>query len=240
MRNRNLKITWLILTATIILLQVAVSAHAGYRIEYEYDSLDRLIKVTHPNGESVHYFYDAVGNRTSKVVSTQAAPTMIASILENGQTQRSTIKTISAEFSEGVTITADALSITGQSHGFIDLAGAVFDYDSLTYKATWTIPQSLPDDQYTATLDASKITDSAAKNLDGNGDGIGGDNTTFEFHRLFGDTTGNAVVDTSDLAILTSRWLDTPAGTGLDTDDNNFISFSDFAAFAQNWLKDYQ
>ena len=214
-RNKNLKTAWLILAA-IILLQLAVSAHAAYRIEYEYDSLDRLIKVTHPNAESVHYFYDAVGNRTSKVVSTQAAPTMVASILENGQAQRSTIKTISAEFSEDVTVTSDALSITGQSHGSIDLTSAVFDYNSLTYTTTWTLPQSLPDDQYTATLDAGKITDSAAKNLDGNGDGLGGDNATFEFHRLFGDTTGNAVVDTSDLALLTSRWLDTPADTGLD------------------------
>lgn len=45
----------MVLTAAIILLQLAVSAHAGYRIEYEYDSLDRLVKVTHPAGETVNY-----------------------------------------------------------------------------------------------------------------------------------------------------------------------------------------
>ena len=239
MRNRNLKKAWLVLTTAIILLQLAVSAHASYRIEYEYDSLDRLVKVTHPNGESVFYTYDAVGNRTSKVVSTQAAPTMVASILENGQTQRSSIKTISVEFSEDVTITSDALSITGQSHGPVDLIGAVFDYDSLTYTATWTLPQSLPDDQYTATLDASKITNSAAKNLDGNGDGIGGDNATFTFYRLFGDTTGNAEVNGEDLDVFVDKWLSNPDATGLDADGDDFVNFIDFAAFAKNWAASF-
>ena len=167
-------------------------------------------------------------------------PTLVASVVSNGQTQRSTVRAISAQFSEDVTITSDTLSIIGQSHGSIDLTGVVFDYNSVSFTATWTMSQSLPDDKYTATLDASKITDSNSRNLDGNGDGIGGDDATFEFHRLFGDATGNAVVDTSDLALLASRWLDTPADTGLDTDNNNFISFLDFAAFAQNWLKDYQ
>ena len=183
MRNRNLKKAWLVLTAVVILLLLAVSAHASYQIEYEYDSLDRLIKVTHPNGESVLYVYDAVGNRIQKVTAVNP-PVLIESTVANGQTQRSSIKTISAEFSEDVTITFDALSITGQSHGSVDLAGAVFDYNSVSFTATWTLLQSLLDDQYTASLDAGKIADSGGNNLDGNGDGIGGDNATFEFYRL--------------------------------------------------------
>ncbi|MBN2456378.1 MAG: Ig-like domain-containing protein [Sedimentisphaerales bacterium] len=235
MLRKPLQLVPITALAAIVLL-FAMSVQAAYRIEYEYDSLDRLIKVIHPNGEMVIYSYDEVGNRLQKAIILDAPPKVTSWIIESGQTQRSTIKTISAEFNEDVTITSDALSIIGQTHGSIDLTSTVFDYNSVTFTATWSLPQSLPDDEYTATLDASKIADLGGKNLDGNGDGLEGDNATFEFHCLFGDATGNATVDFTDFSFFASRWLDTPADTGLDTDDNNLINFPDFAAFAHNWL----
>lgn len=36
---------------------------------YEYDSLNRLTKVTYADGAQILYYYDANGNRTSKLVS---------------------------------------------------------------------------------------------------------------------------------------------------------------------------
>jgi len=62
------------LLAAVILLLLAVYSPAGYRIEYRYDSLDRLAKVIHPSGETVIYSYDAVGNRTRKTVTVMPSP----------------------------------------------------------------------------------------------------------------------------------------------------------------------
>lgn len=40
----------------------------GVATEYEYDNLHRLTRVTYPSGSQIIYEYDAVGNRTSKLV----------------------------------------------------------------------------------------------------------------------------------------------------------------------------
>lgn len=237
MRNKLQKLGW-IFSATVIVLLFAVSAQA-YRVEYHYDSLNRLVKVVHPNGETVFYTYDEVGNRIRKVVTANPPPVLAASIVAGGQAQRSTVKSISAKFSENVTISRSALLLRGASHGSINLTSAVFNYDPATFTATWTLTQSLPDDEYTATLDNSKITDAGGKKLDGNGDGVGADNATFTFYRLFGDTTADAVVDYTDLSLLASRWLITPGDSGLDYNADGRISLPDFAALADNWLNEF-
>jgi hypothetical protein len=59
---------------------------------------------------------------------------------------------------------------------------------------------------------------------------------TIKFHRLFGDADGSAAVDFTDLAILALPWLDGPGDTGLDSNDDNILNFSDLAALVQNWL----
>jgi YD repeat-containing protein len=222
--------------ATVLLFAVPGQA---YRIEYCYDSLNRLVKVIHPNGETVFYTYDEVSNRIRKVVTANPSPVLTGSIIADGQVQRSTVKSISVEFNENVTISRDALSIRGASHGSISLTSAAFNYNAGTFTATWTLAQSLPDDEYTATLDNTKIADAGGKKLDGNGDGVGGDNATFTFYRLFGDSTGDAVVDYADLSLLASRWLGTPADAGLDYNADGKISLPDFAALADNWLDEF-
>ncbi len=45
---------------------VTLQTFAQEKITYEYDVLNRLTKVTYPNGAVVTYTYDALGNRTSK------------------------------------------------------------------------------------------------------------------------------------------------------------------------------
>ena len=62
---------------------------------------------------------------------------------------------------------------------------------------------------------------------------------TIKLHSLFGDADGSAKVDFLDMSLLALHWLDTPADTGLDSDENDVLDFPDFAAFAVNWLRNY-
>ena len=63
--------------ATIAALVTGSSIYAA-TVQYEYDSLNRLVRVTYDEGPAIEYSYDALGNRTQKKVlshSTHAADT---------------------------------------------------------------------------------------------------------------------------------------------------------------------
>ena len=52
-----------------ILCLMALCGYSQSTNYYEYDNLNRLVKVTYANGAVVQYTYDAVGNRTKKQVA---------------------------------------------------------------------------------------------------------------------------------------------------------------------------
>ena len=56
----------------IVLLSVAVPSAKS--VQYGYDSLQRLTRVKHPDGTTVDYVYDALGNRLMKTTTLPGAP----------------------------------------------------------------------------------------------------------------------------------------------------------------------
>jgi hypothetical protein len=61
----------------------------------------------------------------------------------------------------------------------------------LTFSGSNTEFSSLKDSKYTLTVQSSQVTDNAGNTFSGG--------NTFNFHRLFGDANGDAVVNAADL-----------------------------------------
>jgi YD repeat-containing protein len=55
-----------VLTTTVLLLN---TLFAFSQVTYQYDNLNRLQKVTYPNGTTIDYAYNELGNRSTKVVN---------------------------------------------------------------------------------------------------------------------------------------------------------------------------
>ncbi len=130
----------------------------------------------------------------------------VSSFQINDDIQRSMVTSISVQFSDDVSASLDTSDLTlrnidtGQN---IDPSNIALNYDNATDTATFTFSGftggSLGNGNYTATLSASGITDASALTLDGNGDDRGGDDYSFDFYRLFGDSEADRDMDNLDL-----------------------------------------
>jgi len=56
------------------ILLVFSSPCRASKVNYRYDSLNRLIQVTYPDGSTIDYTYDPSGNRLSRIVQKLPAP----------------------------------------------------------------------------------------------------------------------------------------------------------------------
>jgi hypothetical protein len=165
----------------------------------------------------------------------------VASVeIADGQLQRSTIKNISIQFSHNVTIIKNDVNLIGTTNGIvIDRNSIGFDYDNNTYSLTLSFSSSLPNDTYELSLDCNSVTDANGLHLLDDDQTPDNGYYTIKFHRLFGDADGSGKVDPFDMSLLASHWLNAPADTGLDVNDDNIINFPDFAVFANNWLCEF-
>jgi len=106
---------------------------------------------------------------------------------------------------------------------------------------------SLADGRYTLTILSAFVVGANGQNLDGDGDGVaggdyvsptdtaGGGTGQLHLYRLFGDATGDGIVDQSDLGQFRSTFN---AGAGnplylsyLDADNSGFVDQTDLGQF---------
>jgi YD repeat-containing protein len=64
-------VLWCVIIALTVLISENVSAQT---LQYSYDSMRRLTRVTHPDGTAIDYVYDALGNRLMKTTTLPGAP----------------------------------------------------------------------------------------------------------------------------------------------------------------------
>lgn len=101
-------------------------------------------------------------------------------------------------------------------------------FDSLTNTATFTLPDSLANGSYTATLLASGVTDSAGQHLVAN--------ANLGFFSLQGDINRDGKVDIVDLGILSTDWQKSGMNWGQgDLNGDGTVDIVDLGILSTNW-----
>jgi hypothetical protein len=136
------------------------------------------------------------------------------------------IDQIKVVFSEDVVVDQADLLLSGVNTPAYDVSGATFNYDSTTFTATWTLPQSISTDKLMISLNAdgsNPIQDLAGNRLDGewtnpasttdpggsvypSGDGTPGGDFHFRLNVLPGDADRSGTVNFSDLSKLLASY----------------------------------
>ena len=158
--------------------------------------------------------------------------------------QRSVINTISMKFDSNVDGHADTHDLVLwnlNTNEQVSMAPPVtVAYEVGTNTATWSFPAtSFANGNYRATLKSMTVFDNLGRPLDGDGDGVPGDEYNFEFHRFFGDSDGDRDVDTRDYARLraTRRMgaaAPAPLKATFDFDGDGDVDARDQAQFRRN------
>jgi hypothetical protein len=150
---------------------------------------------------------------TTLVLDPPVAPTIESIVINDGNAQRSRLKSLTVTFNAIVAIDAGAFEVlkNGIGGGLVDILVTAMIVNNrtvatLTFSGSFTEGNSLKDGEYQLTVRGDRIRDSAASVwLDGDGDGFSGGNRVFgalaadKFFRKFGDSDGDRDVDSLDL-----------------------------------------
>jgi len=88
----------------------------------------------------------------------------------------------------------------------VDTSAFTLSYNPVTNTATFSVNGILPNGDLRATVLAANLGDPSGNLLDGNSNGTGGDNFTFDFFFLQGDANRDRKVDSDDFNILATNF----------------------------------
>lgn len=170
-------------------------------------------------------------------------PVVSAVQINGGQAQRSRVTSLAVTFNEPVTIAPGAFSLVRQSDNAVVQLAAVQTGNtvSFTFAGGPVFNGSLADGRYTLSINAAGVIDETGLALDGNGDGVPGDNfvlagnPTNTLFRLYGDIDGNGVVAASDFLAFRIAFLSN--NPVFDFDGDSVVGASDFLALRLRFLK---
>ena len=147
---------------------------------------------------------------------------------------------LSVQFDEDVTasLVNSAVHVRNLTTGTeFDASGISIPPFDNEFDVDFLLPTPLAKGNYRATLNANIIRDINQNPLDGNGDGINGDNFTFDFFVLPGDANRDRKVDFNDLVKVAQNYNTGGGKTYGQGDFNNdgIVNFSDLVVLAQNY-----
>ncbi|MDB5298619.1 MAG: Thermophilic serine proteinase precursor, partial [Phycisphaerales bacterium] len=210
--------------------------------------------VTFSAGESA--VTDAeTGTATATITVNPAPPTFLGAQIDDGNKQRSIIRSLTFTFSSPVTLSAGAITLallntagskSGTNDGAppTDASSALGTPTSPNGGFTWVVPikaasafsafGSLTDGVYTTTVHASLVTDAYGQHL------TGADQTK-TFHRLFGDVNGDMRVNATDYQQFTAAFGSSNLTANylvyFDYNHDNRINANDYQQFSANFGK---
>ncbi|MCH2128471.1 MAG: FG-GAP-like repeat-containing protein [Pirellulaceae bacterium] len=201
-------------------------------------------EINHYSPESISYL--AIGGVGLITAVAPSIPPQVTNVQRNsGNDTQDLLDSLAYTFHEDVTVTSDALQLHNTSMGgvAVDLAQVGFAYDTASLTATWDFihAPALPPAWYTATLDATKVSDTSGLALDGNQDTTPGDDHAHLFLiAARGDTDMDGDVDISDFNTLgqnydPNRMGGTIGWENADFDGDGDVDIADFNSLVRNF-----
>jgi hypothetical protein len=179
------------------------------------DSGSYTVSVQAGQVADTHGNFVAAGGLGSFSMQLAPAPAVASVTINDGSAQRSRVTSLTVTFGSQVTfagLVADAFRLSriggGAVGGFTATAGVVNGVTVVTlsgFSGAETQFGSLADGRYALTVLASQVS-AGGLGLDGNGDGLGGDDYVLNgtaangLFRLYGDATGEGVVNAADFS----------------------------------------
>lgn len=115
-----------------------------------------------------------------------------------------------------------------------DVTPVSVSFDPNADTARFTLPDSMPDGYYQVTVSAAGVMNAFGQHLDGNGDGIGGDDYTYTLYSLTADLNGDHQVGFADLLLL-AQGYGSRTQPALDINGDGVIDFKDLLILAQHY-----
>jgi autotransporter-associated beta strand protein len=188
------------------------------------------------------------GTGNDVVLTRTGGPTVLRTQVNDGSVQRSRVTDLTVTFSGPVDFAgpiASAFILERAGGGAVSFQASASVVNGVTivtlnnFTGSETEFGSLRDGRYTLTALASQITVGGLQ-LDGDGNGIGGDNFTFGdsqgLFRFFGDINGDRHVDIADFALFSSTFNLSAGQTGFlaafDFNSDGHIDIADFGQFS--------
>lgn len=126
--------------------------------------------------------------------------------IDDGNSQRSSIRDITLSFNTLVTIAPGAVTLTGPvgpvSLIYDDISSLNQTIIRLRFQGASSFGGSLINGNYQLNINHQFIANYLGELLDSNNDGLPGPDVTTSFHRLFGDGNGDRIVSASDFQIM--------------------------------------
>jgi hypothetical protein len=160
--------------------------------------------------------------------SAKSIPALAASTINDGQPQRSVIRTIRLDFNTLVNLSATALELRPQAGGAaVPISWTTQDSSGQTV-AIVQIPLTLADGRFRLVVQAAQVSHRA-------GGVLMTANAEVLFHRLFGDANGDGVVDPTDFTEFSNAFGQTVADSPFDYNGDGSVDPSDFTEFSNRF-----
>jgi hypothetical protein len=206
-------------------------------------------------GTSANFFLNLTSPSGAVLLDAQGQATLLgqparvqSTMVNDGSAQRSRVTSLTVTFSTTVTFAGavqNAFTLTRISGGTVAFAASASTIGGVTvvtlnnFTGSAAEFGSLADGRFTLTALASQIS-VGGQALDGNGDGIPGDNYTFGeaegLFRFYGDINGDRHVDIADFGLFTGTFNLSTGQTGFlaafDFNGDGHIDIADFGQFS--------